>query len=206
MNQNSFLLAITYGGNHIQPEKLAPRLYMFDAAAYREANREKNKVYQKEYREKNKEARAEKEQLRSAEKNKRYAARMASDPEFREAQLAMRKASPSRQPEVTRERERAYRERNIEKVRRRYRDYGFRKRYGITIEERDALLAAQGGACACCGTTDPGAKKGWHVDHCHKGGQVRAILCATCNIALGQVNDSIGRLKQLITYLEKHSE
>ena len=75
---------------------------------------------------------------------------------------------------------------------------------GITHEQRDNLLERQGGHCSCCGTAEAGSKKGWHVDHCHSSGDIRSVLCATCNIALGQVNDSIPRLQMLIIYLEKH--
>jgi hypothetical protein len=77
---------------------------------------------------------------------------------------------------------------------------------GITHEERDALLKEQGGKCAACGTHDPGSVKGWHVDHCHKNGGIRGILCATCNIALGQVNDSVERLEALIKYLGRFND
>ncbi|WP_081618320.1 MULTISPECIES: endonuclease VII domain-containing protein [unclassified Thioalkalivibrio] len=86
------------------------------------------------------------------------------------------------------------------------RKHVFKSTRGITVEERDSLLEAQGGCCAACGATEPGGKKGWHVDHCHKSGEIRAVLCATCNIALGQVDDSIERLENLINYLKRHKE
>ena len=66
------------------------------------------------------------------------------------------------------------------------------------------MLATQDYMCACCGTKDPGSKKGWHVDHDHHTGKLRGVLCANCNIALGQVGDSEQRLLQLIEYLRKH--
>lgn len=82
----------------------------------------------------------------------------------------------------------------------------YRYTRGITHEERDALLKEQGDKCSACGTTTPGSVKGWHVDHCHSTGKVRSVLCATCNIALGQVNDSIERLEQLIEYLRRFND
>ena len=75
---------------------------------------------------------------------------------------------------------------------------------GITYEQRDKLLTQQGSKCACCGSKDHNSKKGWHVDHCHRSGDIRSVLCANCNIALGQVNDSIEHLEKLISYLRKH--
>lgn len=82
----------------------------------------------------------------------------------------------------------------------------FRLTRGISYEDRDELLKSQSGKCASCGTDEPGSTKGWHVDHCHKSGTIRGILCATCNIALGQVNDSVDRLQMLIDYLRKSND
>src|SRR5208282_5731386 len=71
-----------------------------------------------------------------------------------------------------------------------------RLRYGInSIEERDALLTAQGGACAACGRTDCKWGRGWlnvwHIDHKHgKVGTHRGILCARCNVIVGILETS----------------
>lgn len=86
----------------------------------------------------------------------------------------------------------------------RSRSRSFRIARGISHEDRDALLEAQGFACAACGSSEAGSKKGWHVDHCHRNQTIRGVLCATCNIALGQVNDSTTRLQKLIDYIERH--
>lgn len=42
-----------------------------------------------------------------------------------------------------------------------------------------------------------------NVDHCHKSGKVRGILCANCNKGLGMLNDDINTLHNLIKYLSK---
>lgn len=76
---------------------------------------------------------------------------------------------------------------------------------GITTDERDRMLVAQGGVCACCGRDAPGSVKGWHVDHDHITGVIRGVLCANCNIALGQVDDNIEHLQKLIDYIRKHN-
>lgn len=78
----------------------------------------------------------------------------------------------------------------------------FKNIRGITYEQRDAMLEAQGGKCKACNTSEAGSVKGWHVDHCHRTLKIRGVLCATCNIALGQVDDSVDRLYQLIAYLQ----
>lgn len=78
----------------------------------------------------------------------------------------------------------------------------FKYTRGISYQERDELLKTQGGVCKACSKDHSGSVKGWHVDHCHTTGEIRGVLCANCNIALGQVSDSIPHLLNLITYLE----
>lgn len=84
------------------------------------------------------------------------------------------------------------------------RERAFKRVYGISYEERDALLAAQGGVCGACGSPKSNSRRGWHVDQCHRTGEIRAVLCANCNIALGHVNDDIAHLLKLVEYLRKH--
>lgn len=74
-------------------------------------------------------------------------------------------------------------------------------RYGITREDRDRMIQEQGEVCAVCG--DP--LKAPCVDHDHKTGKVRAILCSGCNSGLGQFRESPERLQRAIEYLAKHS-
>ena len=86
------------------------------------------------------------------------------------------------------------------------RQHIFYKTRGITIEERDRILEEQGSVCAACGSDKPNSIKGWHVDHCHTTGVIRGVLCANCNVALGQVKDSVGTLQALIDYLIEHGK
>ncbi|MFE9959583.1 endonuclease VII domain-containing protein [Micromonospora sp. NPDC005299] len=76
------------------------------------------------------------------------------------------------------------------------REYHLRRRYGIGQKEFDELLAEQGGVCAICGSPDPE-----HLDHDHRTGWVRGILCFNCNGGLGQFKDSPESLARAITYL-----
>ena len=76
------------------------------------------------------------------------------------------------------------------------REYHLRQRYGIGEKEFAELLAEQGGGCAICGAADP-----QHVDHDHRTGWVRGILCFNCNGGLGQFRDDPGALSKAITYL-----
>ena len=59
------------------------------------------------------------------------------------------------------------------------------KKYNLTHEQYETMLAAQGGGCAICGSTDPGPRnKHMHIDHDHATGKVRGILCGPCNTAV----------------------
>ncbi len=67
------------------------------------------------------------------------------------------------------------------------------------------MLLAQDGCCAICKSSDPGRKKSqWFcVDHDHKTGEVRGLLCNSCNAGLGFLKDSIETLAQAIIYLKQ---
>ena len=84
-----------------------------------------------------------------------------------------------------------------------------KRNYGLTFEEFESMLSDQNNCCAICGTTEPsktrGRHKRFHVDH-DSSGKVRGLLCKSCNIALGEVGDSIHTLKSMIKYLEKDHE
>jgi len=68
------------------------------------------------------------------------------------------------------------------------------------------MLDRQGHACAICKTKHENKRgKVLHVDHCHKTGRVRELLCTACNTALGKMRDDTERLKSAIAYLEKHN-
>jgi hypothetical protein len=76
-----------------------------------------------------------------------------------------------------------------------------KRKYGITLEDFEALLAAQGGGCAICGREGVD-----HVDHDHRTGRVRGILCFRCNVALGQLDDDPERLLAALTYISRDDE
>jgi Recombination endonuclease VII len=76
----------------------------------------------------------------------------------------------------------------------------FKEVYGITIEDYNAMFIRQGGACAVCRRT--GQKL--VVDHCHLTGKVRALLCSTCNSALGFWRDNANIIRAAAAYLEKY--
>jgi len=82
--------------------------------------------------------------------------------------------------------------------RRQNRETHLRRTYGITLEAYDAMLAAQGGVCACCGERAP-----QHVDHDHVTGVVRGVVCFPCNSGIGQFDDRTDLMRNAIAYLER---
>ncbi len=76
------------------------------------------------------------------------------------------------------------------------------KRYGITPEEYDRILAAQGGGCGICGGPLPPYRTFYEIDHDHFTGLVRGLLCPNCNLGLGQFQDSKELLLRALAYLK----
>ncbi len=66
-----------------------------------------------------------------------------------------------------------------------------KNRYGLTAEEYEAILESQGGGCAICEKTPEEAGKRLSVDHDHETGDVRGLLCQSCNLALGMIEDHL---------------
>ena len=81
------------------------------------------------------------------------------------------------------------------------RAWKLQKKYNLTIEEEREMAENQDHRCLICLSTLP-----LYVDHCHKTGKVRGLLCRDCNFTLGRVGDSIPILLNSIKYLEKYSE
>jgi hypothetical protein len=81
------------------------------------------------------------------------------------------------------------------------------KKYGLTIEQYVAMSEAQGGLYAICGGEPKPDDRGGilHVDHCHATGRVRGLLCASCNLVLGQIEDDPERARKLADYLVRHA-
>lgn len=80
-----------------------------------------------------------------------------------------------------------------------------RYRYGMTVEDYEALENAQNKKCAICGsesTNNSRAGKRLFVDHCHTTDKIRGLLCSTCNHGLGQFKDSVEVLQSAIDYLK----
>lgn len=77
------------------------------------------------------------------------------------------------------------------------------KEYGITLEERDAIVRGQDFKCAVCADAI-NLDSRMHVDHCHVSGSVRGVLCSKCNQGIGLFNDDPNRMRAAADYVERH--
>lgn len=91
-----------------------------------------------------------------------------------------------------------------DKYTKRSRDTHLRRTYGITEQQELLMLEQQQHKCAICSKLPKlGAKL--NVDHNHKTGAVRALLCINCNMTLGLMHDSEEALLNAAAYLKKHA-
>jgi hypothetical protein len=135
--------------------------------------------------------------------------------ECKACNLAQKKSRYDADPETHIERVTRWREANRERFnefqrrnnarperKRKSRDAYYRRTFGISADEFDALLEGQGGGCAICGTR-PKRVASLHLDHCHETGAIRGILCLSCNQALGHFRDDPALLEAAADYLRQ---
>jgi len=79
--------------------------------------------------------------------------------------------------------------------------YNLKHKYGITVEDYDEMLESQDNGCAICGKTPEENGRRLHVDHDHRTGKVRGLLCHACNMLIGFAYDDIDILLNTINYL-----
>lgn len=82
-----------------------------------------------------------------------------------------------------------------------------KKLYNMTLAEYDKLFESQGGVCAICGKEQ--STRRLDVDHDHKTGRIRGLLCHNCNTSIGLLCEDIQTLQSAINYLKeskKHTQ
>ena len=96
--------------------------------------------------------------------------------------------------------QRRNRARRGDEYRRLEREGHLRRKYGLTQNMFEALVAAQLGNCAICGANED---RDLHVDHDHRTNKVRGLLCGKCNKAIGLLQDDPDLLDAAKRYLER---
>jgi hypothetical protein len=79
---------------------------------------------------------------------------------------------------------------------------GVRRLYGLSEEQFNKILEQQDHCCAICSAPQTSFARRPHVDHDHKTGFIRGLLCPRCNTALGKLDDDVQILRRAIDYLE----
>lgn len=86
------------------------------------------------------------------------------------------------------------------------RDRFLLKKFGISLEQYNQMHSEQNGVCKICKQPEThkrnGVLKALAVDHCHKTGKVRGLLCCDCNTGIGKLKDSIDVLLSAVQYLK----
>lgn len=177
---------------------------------YRENNKDKEKQKQKEYRLKNRDIIIQKlKEYRS--KNREEIAKKNKenyDPVLRRQRYEIRKVDVS-------EKSKEYYIKNKNNIKFKHftyrvnnRDksklYYINKRYGIGAEEYEKMKLRQENKCAICGIhADDTKRKILYVDHDHKTGYVRSLLCSDCNSGIGFLKENEDIFMKAIQYIKK---
>ncbi|MBE2228247.1 MAG: endonuclease VII domain-containing protein [Ignavibacteria bacterium] len=88
-----------------------------------------------------------------------------------------------------------------------YKACQLKNKFNLTLEQYYEMHSQQHGLCLGCNSpisVEYNSSNIAVVDHCHKTGKVRGLLCSKCNLGLGHFNDDTKILKNLIKYLNKH--
>jgi hypothetical protein len=105
------------------------------------------------------------------------------------------------QKQKCKERHDRYRATHREFVRQIHREWHLKSTYGLTINGFEAMCQRQHHRCAICGRL-----RTLVVDHNHKTGRARQLLCHACNHGLGSFRDSSTLCMKAAQYLAKHDE
>jgi len=92
------------------------------------------------------------------------------------------------------------------------RERNYKRNFGITLAEYNEKFSKQKGLCSICGNEETsfdsrtGSKRKLAIDHCHKRGKIRDLLCWRCNGTLGKIDEDLDLLKKIENYIIKHKE
>jgi hypothetical protein len=124
-----------------------------------------------------------------------------ANPEAYKSQLDRRKVA---HPDAQKQADRKWAKAHPDRVRNKH----LLRTYGITQEDYEKILASQDGRCAICSVPEleliARTGQGFHVDHNHKTGEIRGLLCGRCNRGLGCFTDSKHKLELAAKYLKEH--
>lgn len=78
----------------------------------------------------------------------------------------------------------------------------YRRTYGLTLHQLDDMIAKQHGVCLICGKPPERARyKKLQVDHCHRTGRIRGLLCYPCNVFVGHLEQKLHLLPKFLGHI-----
>lgn len=83
------------------------------------------------------------------------------------------------------------------------RDTNLRRKYGLSLDEYEKMLENQNSCCIICKKTLNDNGKNLAVDHDHKTGKIRGLLCNNCNVAVGFLQDNPEMGNKIADYLKE---
>lgn len=139
-------------------------------------------------------------------------------PDFRYRKMSKRRLAELEtyaEPHVAKTLKRLKRAREIRDLKRMQIDYKLREvlLHGYSVESRyrmqkgeyARMLTRQNHSCLTCNRPEADLRRRLHVDHDHRTGKVRGLLCASCNRILGYCAENPQTLRHLAAYLEFHA-
>ena len=126
----------------------------------------------------------------------------------REKELKRSKKWDDEHKEHRKQYRKQYRKTNKKTIKESDRKYALKSKFGITFEEYNQMKQEQDYKCAICGCEETSLYKGkirdLAVDHDHNTGEVRELLCNSCNNVIGFSRENPFILIQAINYIKKH--
>jgi len=79
-----------------------------------------------------------------------------------------------------------------------------KKMYGVSLDDYNKMFNEQKGCCWICGKHQSQENRALSVDHNHKTGEVRKLLCGECNLLVGQIEKNINIIDDVFNYLKDY--
>lgn len=166
-------------------------------SANREKAKERTEEYRKEHPDRAKRYRDEHRKERNAY-NKKW--RESNPDKAKQHKIRYRMKYPDKDKEYARWYREAYPKSKEDK---KYESIKYL--YGLSKKEYDLLYISQSGKCLICGISESESYKPLGIDHNHRTGKIRGLLCNRCNTVLGMVDDNIDILVKSIEYLRREA-
>lgn len=134
-------------------------------------------------------------------KKKQYSLEYRNRPENIARKRELSRIAYLKNTEYFRQKTRKWAEENKERIKELYWSKHLRYKFKMTVTEYNEMLNKQKGICKICKLA---CIKKLSIDHCHKTGKVRGLLCFKCNMGLGYFQDNKTLLNSAIKYLKDH--